>query len=524
MSDEREALPQAVNRWLGIVGLVIAPTTLITSLCYYFGYVSTRKNMLYFGIDPDAIGYTTSDYVAKSVGVVFAMTLALLAVSAALLGAGLYIRRVAGTGRRTRLIRWAAWILMAAGALATVIGLVGVLGGLVGVGLLGLTPDEKRAVTPVALGGAALLLLGFWMLRISGTSDTQRPLAGVERALVAIAVAVVVAALFWATNIFATKAGESDGINAAATTLWENENSVVLDTKERLVLDPQLIKETPLEPADAEGNQPFRYECFRALVVRGDRWVLVPAKWTPNGGIAMIVTADSSNHITVRRVEGRPNATGKAPNVWKFWPCPELVRTESGPEVAGLLLSAEEVRGELGGPGLVADEPYTKGPDDPQSSPESCAGAADSLTQPPHRDSGFIVLNGRKMMEAQGSSQKRWVEEGVLEFENPDQAAQFVDKVAQGWEPCAHSTLKIDYSGDHKEQRTFGDVSYSGKDVVVISSTISGDQPTECSHAMGAKSNVVVDISVCGSEQPTKTTAIVDAIRNKFRLWEEVPR
>ena len=33
-------------KWFGIVGLFVAPTTLITSLCYFYGYVATRTYFL----------------------------------------------------------------------------------------------------------------------------------------------------------------------------------------------------------------------------------------------------------------------------------------------------------------------------------------------------------------------------------------------------------------------------------------------------------------------------------------------
>ena len=42
----------AFRRWIGVVGLFIAPTTVSTSLCYYFGYVYARKYFDYFGMIP----------------------------------------------------------------------------------------------------------------------------------------------------------------------------------------------------------------------------------------------------------------------------------------------------------------------------------------------------------------------------------------------------------------------------------------------------------------------------------------
>ena len=60
-----------------IVDETSGSTTVITSACYYFGYISTRKYLSYFGIDSNAVGYTSSDYVLKSVSVLFAPILLL---------------------------------------------------------------------------------------------------------------------------------------------------------------------------------------------------------------------------------------------------------------------------------------------------------------------------------------------------------------------------------------------------------------------------------------------------------------
>jgi hypothetical protein len=75
------------------------------------------------------------------------------------------------------------------------------------------------------------------------------------------------------------------------------------------------------------------------------------------------------------------------------------------------------------------------------------------------------------------------------------------------------------------QHRTFGDVSYSPEDgVVLVSSSITDEPSSWCSQALGAKANVVVDVQICGSQPPTQATAILDAVRNKFPLWVEERR
>lgn len=54
------------EQWLSIGGRIIAPTTALTTLLFYFGYVSSRAQYDYFGVDVDTVGLTTQDYVMRS--------------------------------------------------------------------------------------------------------------------------------------------------------------------------------------------------------------------------------------------------------------------------------------------------------------------------------------------------------------------------------------------------------------------------------------------------------------------------
>jgi hypothetical protein len=454
--------------------------------------------------------------------VVFAATLGSLAVSSAVLLAGLGIRRSVIASRAGPSMRWTAWLLIVLGVIGVVAGLVGVWANRFGIRFPELTTEQQGAVTPAALGGATMVLAGFWTLRVAQPADSQRPRRTVERVLFVIALVVVVAAAFWATNIFATKAGEIDGINTAAD-LWWRQNTVIVDTTERLDVDQMLVKETLPNSADPLSVKTFRYQCFRALVVRGDRWVLVPAKWTDPGGIAMILTADASTHITVRRIEDPHAQIGIAPNVWKYWPCPELVRTVRGPEVSDLQLGAAETRTMLGDPALGVEPLYEKEPavDASPAAFETCAAAADSLIQLPARSGGFVKVYSRTFNDAEGSPERQWIQQNLLEFQSPIQAGQFVDKVGHGWERCADTQLTLNYP-EAVQHRNFGTVMYSPQDgQVVVSSSVLGNPSRHCSHALGAKSNVVVDVQICASQQPTQAMQVVDAIRNKFSLWDQ---
>jgi hypothetical protein len=320
MSEEHEvSAPQVAGRWLGIVGLFVAPPTVITSLCYYFGLVSTRQNMRYFGIDANAMGFTTSDYVVNSISVLFGPIIVLLLAWAALLWAGEYVLRLAKPGRHTRLMRALGWTAIILGAAGTARGLAGV----AGVALPQLALIHSATLTPWALGlGTASLLAGSWLLATSRTGARPRPFGAAARVSVLVAGAVIALALFWLTNIYATAYGQTQAETTAGQ-LWSRETVVVLDTSQRLGAPTNLIAESML-PSDGSGKDAtFRYQCFRTLIVRGNLWVLVPARWTPEDGYAVIVTADSAHRISLTRLKGiakKEAANWGAGN----WPCPEV--------------------------------------------------------------------------------------------------------------------------------------------------------------------------------------------------------
>ena len=56
---------------LELAGLVVAPTTLVTALAFYFGWVLTNSRASYFGIDASALGFSTQDYLLRSADALF---------------------------------------------------------------------------------------------------------------------------------------------------------------------------------------------------------------------------------------------------------------------------------------------------------------------------------------------------------------------------------------------------------------------------------------------------------------------
>ena len=86
--------------WLTLTAQIAAPITLVTTLLFYFGYVFTRSQYAYFGVDVDTIGLTPRDFVPYESANYEAQQPALYYAIAAPLAGG----SAAGELRRLRLL------------------------------------------------------------------------------------------------------------------------------------------------------------------------------------------------------------------------------------------------------------------------------------------------------------------------------------------------------------------------------------------------------------------------------------
>ncbi|WP_157170864.1 hypothetical protein [Nocardia araoensis] len=307
-----------LQRWVGFVGAVVAPTTIITALCYYFGYVYTRKKLAYFGVDCDALGFASSDYVVGSVSVLYVPLLLLLVGWFSATWVGTYARRFVRSGRRPRLVRNIGRVVLTIGAIFITTGITGIL-------VPWLTPKApvlSWMFSPATLGaGGLLIVVGYWVMSASMSEPSAGEPTSTTRINQTIAIAVSLLALFAVMNSFATRLGDN-AARSAAHDLWTRESVVSVVTDQRLDVPRNLVAETLVE---APSPQParFRYQCFRVLVARDDLWVLVPAKWSQDNGFAVIVPAHGSI-VSVSRSSAFKDVAEDNPRPEAVrWPCPE---------------------------------------------------------------------------------------------------------------------------------------------------------------------------------------------------------
>ncbi|HZC52448.1 MAG TPA: hypothetical protein VE441_08130 [Mycobacterium sp.] len=309
-ADDDPPQHSPVERWLSFGATIIAPATVLSAVLFYFGYVSARAQYEYFGVDVDAIGLSTRDYVMRSPQPLLVPLLVLTLLGVGGLAMHTTLRRhiaargdegvaIAAFRQRTRR--------------ASVAGLA-VLG--LGVLLLFAYPYVRdwplfNLVTPLLIGlGASGIayashvrsLLTGRTRGVSARQDTAGNVA-LRRAVGLLLGVIVAATTFWATATVAQWSGR--GIARYDARHLDQFPAVILDTKERLYLtdgcqhvtEPQAacIQETALPAAQGQTYR-FRYRHFRLLIQGDNQMFLVPDVWSASDS-TLVVPMDGSVRV-----------------------------------------------------------------------------------------------------------------------------------------------------------------------------------------------------------------------------------
>jgi hypothetical protein len=266
MADERSQ----AERWVSFAAGIVTPVTLISALLFYFGYVSSRSQYAYFGIDVDTIGLSTQDYVMRSPQplLVPLLVITLLAVAGLLLHHAIH-PTASGVRRASRL--------------AVVVLVLGV-AGLLAYPLIGHLP-YYALVVPAVIGLAAAALAYLMYLR-----RKVDPELGTQRVLIVLLGVVTMTCAFWATATTAQYSGR--GLAKSDARNLDRFPVVILDTKEKLALRSPGLEETTLRSGAGQTFN-YRYRGLRLLVVGDNRLFLVPQNWTASNTTVVLPLNDS---------------------------------------------------------------------------------------------------------------------------------------------------------------------------------------------------------------------------------------
>jgi len=276
-------LPQLTR----ILGTIVAPTTLLTSLLFYFGWSHAYWFFDYFGVNSTLLGLTTRDYVQRSLdGLFVPLTVVACAGLLALWGHTMLRARLA-EGTRPPVLRILVPVMAIGGLVLAVSGVTSI--------FVDTRLNRYLAVAPMSLTFGVLLLVYAIHLRDAGTAPDETadragrpPWAAVaEWAGVFVLVGL---SLFWAANDYSAAVGRSRARQFVAK--LPTYPSAVVYSERSLSLHATGVREVRCQ--DPEAAYRFRYDGLKLALQSGDQYLFLPEAWSPADGVAIVMPRNDS--------------------------------------------------------------------------------------------------------------------------------------------------------------------------------------------------------------------------------------
>ncbi len=297
--------PRASRSPFEVASLIIAPTTLLTALLYYCGWVYTNAGLAYFRVDASVVELTTQDYLLRGIQPIFIPLVVVLAFALGALWAHSVLSRWMRTGRHLRLLA-ALTPGMALGGLALVgVGIAALLRHPI-FGIDRLIPPVSLALGTLGLGYAVYLRKRLKPVRAPGPELFPPGAVWLSLASLVLVVLLIIISLFWAIGDYAQALGEGKAQETAAG--LSDRSGVVVYSKQPLDIDPGTgVAEEQLA---GRTNYRFRYSGLRLLLRAGRKYILLPANWSRWGPTASVITLPDNEDI---RIEFTPGALAVPP-------------------------------------------------------------------------------------------------------------------------------------------------------------------------------------------------------------------
>ncbi|XVS60734.1 hypothetical protein ACQPYE_20705 [Actinosynnema sp. CA-299493] len=283
-------------RALRVLASVVANTTLLTALLYFFGLVATQVFFAHFRVHYTLLGQTSDEILARGADGLFmplaGTAIAVLAVT--------FLTRYLRSRLSTR--RWAA-VLRVCAPVAAVLGLA----------LLAVTvpitvrPESSRAHPGLpGLGFAVgIVLLAFAWRRWSVTGGRGRKGAGFGVAESVAAFLLVSIGLFWAVGDYSAAVGTRRGFEVEARI--PDMPGVVVYSGKGLGLTGEGVRQVACGLPD--GAYKYRYDGLKLLLHSGGQYVFVPATWRTSSGTAFVVPRTDSLRLEFGPPDSAPPRT-----------------------------------------------------------------------------------------------------------------------------------------------------------------------------------------------------------------------
>jgi hypothetical protein len=268
----------STQRFLGLVAKIGSPIAIGTALLFYFGWVRANAQARALGYDVSMLGLSTTDFVLRSVSILFAPIIALILLTIVcyvahpvLLHQLEWKRTSRGTHALVTMLRL-AWLWC---PLAVVLLYVSV-------------PPTRAVVIPVMLTVA--ILLAMYGDRLSRHLKQAAPASPLITGLV---LALLAIAIFWDVERIAKFSGE--GYAAYISTVPTEFAKITIYSPTSLEMSASGIAEQPI---GAEGSAyRYRYDGLRLLLHSGGKYFLLA--YPKSGQTPTIVVLPDTQDIRV---------------------------------------------------------------------------------------------------------------------------------------------------------------------------------------------------------------------------------
>lgn len=262
MTEEKP--DSAVASVVSVLATLGVPVTVATALLLYFGWARTDQQARYMGLDVSLFGYSTQDYILRSVNTLYVPLLVGAAVTLAWLALHQWSQRSVQRGR-----------LRVAGRIALYAGLAVAIGTVV---VASVNRTWAPLAVPLALAlGTAIAAYGHWLIR--SDSAVRNPVW--QSALRMLLVGGIIAlALFWELSNYAGVVGRGNALQIARSVPGLPRATAFSEAP--LGIEAPGVREERLDAA-------YRTTGLRLLVRSGGRIFLLHDGWTPQRGTVIVL-------------------------------------------------------------------------------------------------------------------------------------------------------------------------------------------------------------------------------------------
>ncbi|GAB3725871.1 hypothetical protein GCM10027598_44060 [Amycolatopsis oliviviridis] len=254
---------------LKLVGAVLANTTLLTALLYFFGLVQTQVLFAYFRVHYTLLAQTPDEIFARGVDGLY---LPLAGTAGTVLGFVIAVRILRlrlSEGAWTRLLRICAPVAAGLGALLVIATV-----------LVALNPEpfrDRPGLPGLGFGAGVLMLLFAWRHWASALRSSLLELV--------LGYALVSIGLFWAVSDYSAAVGTRRGYETAAQ-LPARPAATLYSAESLNLTDGGVLQ---VKCADPDAAYKYRYTGLKLLLQSGGQYVFVPAGWRAGTGVAFVI-------------------------------------------------------------------------------------------------------------------------------------------------------------------------------------------------------------------------------------------